>query len=189
MPINKSLPSSTRNAWTYTQNDVDTLREQIEQNESGKRRWLLLLLLLTAAALVGAIILLSTSYALYSSSESEKTRLTDENASLKSQLAKSDKELNVYIEKEKKQNEAVAKARESIDRMLSSALGGSNVSGFARLVYESPSSRVELDRIPPSSLFHNWKVQNDTGGTDVYTLVGGNVKGKWVIYSNLIARQ
>jgi type II secretory pathway component PulL len=189
MPTDKSSTQSTRNAWTYTQNDVDTLREQIEQNEAGKRRWLLLLLLLTAAALVGAIVLLSTSYALYSSSETEKTRLADENASLKSQLAKSEKELTVYIEKEKKQNEAVAKARESIDKMLSSALGGTNVSGFARMVYESPSSRVEMDRIPPSSLFHNWKMQNEAGGTDIYTLVGGNVKGKWVIYSNLIARQ
>jgi len=189
MPTDKSLPSSTRSAWTYTQNDVDTLREQIEQNEAGKRRWLLLLLLVTVAALVGSIILLSTSYALYSSSETEKIRLADENASLKSQLAKSEKELSVYIEKEKKQNDAVAKAKESIDKMLSSALGGANVSGFARMVYESPNRCVELDKIPPSSLFHNWKVQNDAGGTDVYTLVGGNVKGKWVIYSNLISRQ
>ena len=189
MPTEKSSSQATRSSWTYTQNDVDTLREQIEQNEAGKRRWLLLLLLITAAALVGAIILLSTSYALYSSSESEKTRLADENAALKTQLAKTEKDLNVYVEKEKKQNDAVAKAKESIDKMLSSALGGSNVSAFARQVYESPLSRVELDRIPPSSLFHNWKAQNETGGTDVYTLVGGTVKGKWVIYSNLIARQ
>jgi cell division protein FtsB len=188
MPIEKSAPSSTRSAWTYTQNDVDTLREQIEQNEAGKRRWLFLLLLLTAAALVGALILLSTSYALYSSSESEKARLAEENTGLKSQLAKNEKELNLYVEKEKKQNEAVAKARESIDKMLTSALGGANVSGFARLVYESPLSRVEVDRLPPSSLFHNWKVQNEAGGTEVYTLVGGNIKGKWVIYSNLISR-
>ncbi|MBI3651071.1 MAG: hypothetical protein HY231_08475 [Acidobacteria bacterium] len=188
MPTEKSSSSSTRSSWTYTQNDVDTLREQIEQNEAGKRRWLLLLLLLTAAALVGALILLSTSYALYSSSEAEKTRLTNENAALKTQLAKTEKDLNVYSEKEKQQNEAVAKARESIDKMLSSALGGSNVSAFARLVYESPNRCVEVDKIPPSSLFHNWKAQNETGGTDVYTLVGGKIKDKWVIYSNLIAR-
>jgi cell division protein FtsB len=187
MPTDK--PSTSRSSWTYTQNDVDTLREQIEQNEAGKRRWLLLLLLITAAALVGAIILLSTSYALYSSSEAEKTKLTDENKNLKSQLGKCEKDLNIYIEKEKKQADAVAKAKESIDKMLSSALGGVNVSSFAKMVYESPDSRVELDKVPPSNLFHNWKVQNDTGGTDVYTLVGGTVKGKWVIYSNLISRQ
>jgi outer membrane murein-binding lipoprotein Lpp len=189
MPTDKSSNQSTRSSWTYTQTDVDTLREQIEQNEAGKRRWLLLLLLITAAALVGAIILLSTSYALYSSSESEKTALATENAALKSQIGKCEKDLNAYIEKEKKQNDAVAKAQESIDKMLPGALGGANVSSFARLVYESPSSRVEMDKIPPSNLFRNWKTQNDNGNTDVYTLVGGNVKGKWVIYSNLISRQ
>jgi hypothetical protein len=189
MPTDKSSNPSTRSSWTYTQNDVDTLREQIEQNEAGKRRWLLLLLLITAAALIGSLILLSTSYALYSSSESEKLSLASENATLKSQIGKCEKDLNSYIEKEKRQNEAVAKAQESVGRMLPGALGGVNVSSFARMVYESPSSRVEMERIPPSTLFRNWKAQNDSGGTDVYTLVGGNVKGKWVIYSNLIARQ
>jgi hypothetical protein len=189
MPTDKSSNQSTRSVWTYTQTDVDTLREQIEQNEAGKRRWLLLLLLLTAAALVGAVVLLSTSYALYSSSESEKTALATENAALKSQIGKCEKDLNAYIEKEKKQNEAVAKAQESVGRMLPGALGGVNVSSFAKMVYESPSSRVEMDRLPPSNLFRNWKAQNESGSTDVYTLVGGNVKGKWVIYSNLISRQ
>ncbi len=176
-------------SWTYTQSDVDTLREQIEQDEAGKRRWLLLLLLLTATALVGAIIWLSTNFALYSSSESEKQRLADENASLKAQLGKCQKELASYVDKEKKQEEAVAKAKESVTRMLPGALGGVNVPAFARQVYESPSSRVEMDSVPPSMLFKNWRATNDTGGTDVYTLVGGNIGGKWVVYSNLIARQ
>lgn len=189
MPTDKSSNPSTRSSWSYTQNDVDTLREQIEQNEAGKRRWLLLLLVITAGALVGALVLLSTTYALYSSSESAKATLANENAALKSQLSTCEKDLNVYIEQETKQNEAVARAQESVSKMLPGALGGVNVSSFAKMVYESPNSRVEMNRIPPSNLFRNWKAQNESGGTDVYTLVGGNVKGKWVIYSNLIARQ
>jgi cell division protein FtsB len=189
MPTDKSSNPSTRSSWNYTQTDVDTLREQIEQNEAGKRRWLLLLLLVSVAALIGALVLLSTSYALYSSAESEKSSLASENASLKALVGKCEKELNGYIEKEKRQTEALAKAQESVGRMLPGALGGANISGFARMVYESPSSRVEIDRLPPSNLFRNWKAQNEAGGTDVYTLVGGNVKGKWVIYSNLISRQ
>ena len=77
---------SPRKQWVvnYTQSDVDTIREQIEQNEALKRRWLLLFLILAVGALVGAVVLLSTSYALYASSESDKKRLTDENAALKS---------------------------------------------------------------------------------------------------------
>src|SRR6185369_212997 len=68
---------------SYTQSDVDTIREQIEQNEAAKRRWLFLALMIAVAALVGVIILVSSSYALYSKSESDKRRLSDENAAMK----------------------------------------------------------------------------------------------------------
>ena len=70
-------------AVSYTQSDVDTIREQIEQNEAAKRRWLFLALMITVAALVGVVILMSSSYALYSKSESDKRKLSDENAGLK----------------------------------------------------------------------------------------------------------
>jgi hypothetical protein len=73
--------------------------------------------------------------------------------------------------------------------MLPGALGGVNVPAFAKMVYDSPNSRVEMGNIPPSALFRNWKMPSESGGVEVYTLVGGNVGGKWVIYSNLISRQ
>src|SRR5262245_53822551 len=112
MPTNTSSNKPT-GGWTYTQNDVDTLREQIEQNEAAKRRWLLLLLLIVSGALVGAIVLLSTTYALYSSGQSDQQKVAQENISLKSQLDKCQKDLVVYQEKEKKQLDAVTKARDS----------------------------------------------------------------------------
>lgn len=189
MPRENSSTSSTGGGWSYTQNDVDTLREQIEQNEAAKRRWLLLLLVTVGGALVGSIVLLSTTYTLYSSGEAEKENIAQENAALKAQLDKCQKELAVYQEREQKQADAVAKARESVNQMLPGAWSGVNVGQFARQVYESPESRVEVERLPPSSLFRNWRATNDGGGTDVYTLVGGFVKGRWVIYSNLISRQ
>ncbi|MEW6127115.1 MAG: hypothetical protein AB1757_08755 [Acidobacteriota bacterium] len=189
MPTENYSNPAPRGGWTYTQSDVDTLREHIQQTEAVKRRWLFLLLLLTAAALVGSIIWLSTNYALYAASEAEKKKLSDENAALKAQLSKTQKELSVYVDKEKKQTEAVDKAKQSVAQMLPGALGGVNVPAFAKMVYESPNSRVEMDNIPPSSLFRNWKMPNEAGGVDVYTLVGGNVSGKWVIYSNLISKQ
>ena len=67
----------TNNEYTvnYNQSDVDNIRDQIEQTESAKRRWLFLVLIISIAALAGAIVLLSTNYALYSSSESEKKKL------------------------------------------------------------------------------------------------------------------
>src|SRR5262245_15216563 len=76
---------SPRNRWvvSYTQSDVDTIREQIEQNEASKRRWLVLVLLATLAALIGLAVVLSSGYALYTGSLSEKRRLNDENNALK----------------------------------------------------------------------------------------------------------
>ena len=63
----------------YGQSDVDTIREQIEQTEAMKRRWLFMAMIVSIAALIGAIVLLSTNYALYSSSESDKKSLVHEN--------------------------------------------------------------------------------------------------------------
>ncbi len=189
MPTENYTNPAPRSGWSYTQSDVDTLREHIQETERVKRRWLFLLLLLTAAALVGCIIWLSTNYAMYAASESEKQKFAEENISLKAQLGKSLKELASFVDKEKKQAETVEKAKQSVSQMLPGALGGANVPAFAKMVYESPNSRVEMDTVPPSMLFRNWKMPNESGGVDVYTLVGGNIGGKWVIYSNLISKQ
>jgi hypothetical protein len=56
------------------------------------------------------------------------------------------------------------------------------------MVYSLPGGRIELDRKPPDKLFRNWKVANGST-TEVYALVGGFVDGKWVVYSNLVARK
>jgi cell division protein FtsB len=189
MPTQNYTNPASRSGWTYNQSDVDTLREHIQETERVKRRWLFLLLLLTAAALVGAIVWLSTNFAMYAASEAEKKNLAEENAGLKAELSKTQKDLAGYVDKEKRQAESVEKARQSVGQMLPGALGGVNVPAFAKMVYDSPNSRVEMGNIPPSTLFRNWKMPSESGGVEVYTLVGGNVGGKWVIYSNLISRQ
>src|SRR5262252_2166457 len=77
----------------YTQRDVDAIREQIEQGQAAKRRLIVLTLIVVLAALVGALILLSTSYGLYTKSNSDRQRLTDENAGFKSQAEKCEQQL------------------------------------------------------------------------------------------------
>src|SRR4026208_189084 len=77
----------------YGQSDVDTIREQIVQTEAMKRRWLFLVMIVCIAALVGAIVLLTTNYALYSSSESDKKSLVQENAALKSRVDQTQQQL------------------------------------------------------------------------------------------------
>jgi cell division protein FtsB len=190
---NQSPHAGTRThnefAVSYNQSDVDNIRGQIEQTESAKRRWLFLALIITIAALIGAIVLLSTNYALYSSSESEKKRLVQENAALKQRADQTQQQLDAKMAKETSEAQTRAEAQAKMDKLLPAVLNdnvsGGEVASFARMVYNLPGRRVELERKPPDKLFRNWKVNNGRE-TEVYTLVGGLVDGKWVVYSNLV---
>jgi cell division protein FtsB len=176
----------------YGQSDVDTIREQIEQTEAMKRRWLFMAMIISIAALIGAIVLLSTNYALYSSSESDKKALVHENAALKSRADQTQQQLDSRNAQDARHAEARADAQTKLQTVLPAILRGNaspgEVSSFARMVNALPNSRVELDSKPPDKLFRNWKA-NAGGAIETYTLVGGFVDGKWVVYSNLVARK
>jgi len=184
----------THDEWavSYGQSDVDTIRDQIEQTEAMKRRWLVMALIITLAALVGAIVLLSTNYALYSSSESDKKSLVQENAALKSRADQTQQQLDAKNAKEASESQARAEAQAKLDKLLVSVpggnAGGGEVGNFARMVYNLPNRRIELASKPSDKLFRNWKVTSGST-TEVYTLVGGFVDGKWVVYSNLVAKK
>jgi len=190
---NPSHPAA-RNQWvvSYTQSDVDTIREQIEQNESAKRRWLFLALVIAVAALVGVIVLVSSSYALYSQSESDKRRLSDENAALKAagdQCQQQLKSATAVQEREAQaRNEAQARLGTLMPAVLRSSASDADNAAFAHMVASLPYSRVEVEQKPPDKLFRNWRYKSDAG-LETYTLVGGFVDGKWVIHSNLVARK
>jgi cell division protein FtsB len=176
----------------YGQSDIDTIREQIEQTESAKRHWLFLALIISIAALVGAIVLLSTNYALYSSSESAKKKLAQENAALKSRADETQQQLDGKNAQEAKDAEARAEAQTKLEPLIPAVLRGnaspSQIASFARMVHSLPNGRVELDAKPPDKLFRNWKASVGST-TETYTLVGGFVDGKWVVYSNLVSRR
>ena len=177
---------------SYTQSDVDTIREQIEQNESAKRRRLVLALLITLAALIGVIVVMSSGYALYSSSQSDKRRLSDENAALKVAGDKCQQQLKAATAAQEREAQARADAQSRLGTLLPAVLRSSasetDTAAFARMVYTLPQARVEVDQKPPDKLFRNWRYKSDSA-TEVYTLVGGFVDGKWIIHSSLVARK
>src|SRR5512145_3161401 len=121
----------------YGQSDVDTIREQIEQTEAMKRRWLFMAMIISIAALVGAIVLLSTNYSLYSSSESEKKALVQENAALKSRADETQQQLEARTAQEAKDAEARAEAQTKLQTVLPAVLRGSagpgEIASFARM--------------------------------------------------------
>lgn len=183
-----------RDQWTinYSQGDVDSIREQIEQTESAKRHRLVLAFIVALAVLAGAIALMSTNYALYNSSEKEKKRLGDENAALKARVDQTQQHLDAKTAQETKdaqiRDEAQLRLGKLMPAVRSGKANGSEMASFARMVYYLPNSRVELAERPQNELFRNWKVT--TGSTtEVFTMVGGFVDGKWVVYSNLVARK
>lgn len=177
---------------TYGQRDVDAIRQQIEETEASKRRGLLWALGISIAALAGSIALLTTSYALYSSSESDKQKLTEENASLRLRADQTQQQLDVATATLAEHSQKKADAQIKLEKILPGVLKGiaspGEMASFAQMVHNEASGRLELDQRPPDKLFRNWR---STGGESpgTYALVGGFVDGKWVVYSNLVARR
>lgn len=186
--------SSRQSQWaiSYTQSDVDTIRNQIEETESNKRRWLIVALIVTIAALAAVIALLTTSYALYSKSESEKKRVTEENAVLKTDVERYRQQLDTVTASQEKESQARAASQSSLESLLPAVLKASasdaQTARFAQMVSNLPGGRLEVGEKPPDKLFRNWKLKTDAA-TETYTLVGGLVDGKWMIHSNLVARK
>jgi hypothetical protein len=176
----------------YTQTDVDMIRAQIIQGEALKRRWLILGLMLATAALVTVLVLLSTSYALYARASNANESLTKENSALATRAAKAQEDLEAKMTRDAERQRAEAETQETLKGLLATVMGKSDVppgvgSRFAKAVYQL-GGRVETEAIPSNKLFRNWKVNTDSG-FEIYTIVGGFDEGKWVIYSNLIARK
>lgn len=190
MPVSRS--SHGHFGVTYSQSDVNMIREQILQTEASKRRSMVIALMITIAALAGAVILLSTFYGLYIAGQSDKERLAQENATLKARVAEAQKRLDEMTSKvgaaASLRDEAQSRLQSLLPAVLNSSASGVEVASFARMVYDLPQSRIELDRQPPNTLFRNWRASADST-TETYTLVGGFVDGKWVVYSNLIAKR
>lgn len=185
-------PRSTDWAIRYTQTDVDVIRAQIIQSEALKRRWLVLALILAIAGLATVLVLLSTSYALYAGASNAKESLEQENSAIAIRAAEAEKGLEERRARDAEQHKAQGEAQERLKGLLAMVTGNSDVptsvgARFARTVHEL-GGRVETESKPSDKLFRNWRVTTSSGA-EIYTLVGGFDDGKWVIYSNLIARR
>ena len=191
-PPSRLTRPSNEGTITYNQRDVDAIREQIEQTESSKRRGLLWALGLSTAALIASIVWLSTTYALYSVSKSDKQKLIQENNALRLRADQTQVQLDAANDMLARNSQHKAAAQAKFDKLLPEVMKGNaspgEVASFAQMVHSEASGRLELDQKPPDKLFRNWR---STGGEapGTYTLVGGFVDGKWVVYSNLVARR
>jgi hypothetical protein len=175
----------------YTQSDVDVIRDQIIQGETMKRRSLMLGLILATAGLAATIALLSSSYGLYARSKAQNDELTRQNAATAQRNTDAQQALDALRARDARQESTKAEAMALVQKLLPG--GSANTaapiqgSSLARAVHQL-GGHVETPSKPPDKLFRNWKVIADSS-TEVYTVVGGFVDGKWVIYSNLVGRR
>jgi hypothetical protein len=195
MAVNQvSQGAQTQRQWAinYSQSDIDALREQIVQAESAKRRWLILGLVIAVGGLAGALALLTTNYALYARSETEKENLARENVAVKARADRAQEALDARNARDAKEASDKTDAQEKFQKLLPKILGSTassqEISAFARMVHQLPDRRAEVTSKPPDKLFHNWRAKTDSG-TEIFSLVGGFLEGKWVIYSNLVGRE
>jgi hypothetical protein len=138
------------------------------------------------------IALLSSSYAMYASTQAENKQLTQQNAAAVKTGNEAQQALDELRAREAKQESAKAESQAMMQKLASgmplddygSALNGGK---FAKAVHQM-GGRVETGARPPDKLFRNWKVSGDSA-SEIYTVVGGFVDGKWVVYSNLVARK
>jgi cell division protein FtsB len=191
-PAIRSAQSRDERTVYYTQNDVEVIREQIIQGESMKRRWLVLGLILAIAGLAVTIILLSSSYTLYARTEAHNEELTRQTAATAQRNTEVQQALDVLRERDARQESAKAEALSLSQKLFSGVPGSADLSpnqgaSLAKAIYQL-GGHVEAPSKPPDKLFRNWKVNADSE-TEYYTVVGGFVDGKWVIYSNLVARR
>ena len=189
--IRGTAPKDARTVY-YTQSDVDVIRDQIIQGETMKRRSLILGLILATAGLAVTIALLSSSYSLYAGSKAQAAQLTQENAVTAKRSSEAQQALDVLKARDASQESSKAEATALVQKLLpvgSAVEGVSPVQGgaLAKAIHQV-GGRVETQSKPPDKLFRNWKV-NTGSSTELYTVVGGFVDGKWVIYSNLVGRR
>jgi hypothetical protein len=172
------------------QQELEMVRRQTIQIESEKRALLRLLLLIVSLLLLVALALLGFTYRSYRQSSGVVRAAELKAEAAESKFQQCDRELQEKKAQLEQSAQTVAQQQERVEalknRVLSQGVSQGEVAEFARLVYLSPRRSVEVPRLPPNALFQRiWRFRAPDQ-TQVYVLVGGQVDGKPVIYSNLI---
>lgn len=175
---------------TYSQQEIEMVRRQTIQIETEKRALIRFLLMVTTVALLVALVALGIVTYLYLNGKSTVVAATARAAELETKLQQTTKELQDKTAQLERRAQVAAQRKGRFDELLGKVMSQTasytEIGEFAKEIYESPQKYVEVQRMPPSSLFKYYKYRaNDQ--TQTYVLVPGQIGGKWRIYSNLTA--
>jgi hypothetical protein len=178
----------TDDTMTYSQQEVEMVRRQTIQIEVEKRALIRLLLIITSVALLVTLLSLGIVSYLYLSGKGAVDEAKARAADLESRLEQTTRELQEKTAQLERRAQVAAQRKGRFDELLAKALNQTasytEVGELAKEIYESPQKVVEVQRMPPSSLFKYYKYRANNQ-VQTYVLVPGQVGGKWLIYSNL----
>lgn len=164
------------------------VRRQTIQIEVEKRALIRLLLIITSAALLVTLLSLGIVSYLYLSGKGAVDEAKARAADLESRLQQTTRELQDKTAQLERRAQVAAQRKGRFDELLARALNQTasytEIGELAKEIYESPQKVVEVQRMPPSSLFKYYK-HRANNQVQTYVLVPGQVGGKWLIYSNL----
>ena len=175
----------------YSQQEYDMMRRQTLQIEAEKRAIFRTLLTGVSILLTISLLLLGFLFRRYSQSSSLISEAEARAATAEAQLQQANQEL----QDKRAQLESIAQRatqrNERINSLVPVAMrkgaSDSEVATLAHAIYESPGHVIELPGIPPNSILRRYRYRSG-GDVRAYVLVAGNVNGKWLLYSNLVAR-
>lgn len=168
------------------------VRRQTIQIESEKRAFLRLALTVVSALLVASLLLTAVLYRNYSVADdklqSAEDRARDAEAKYQGasrELAEKKATLDKLNEKAANQNAVI---KSITPKLIGNVASNEEIAALAHAIYQQPGHSITLPSIPPDNVLRRYKIRAD-GQTNTYVLVAGLVDGKWVLYSNLLARK
>jgi hypothetical protein len=175
----------------YSQQEYDMMRRQTLQVEAEKRAIFKTLLTGVSIILALSLLILGYLYRQYSQSSSLISAAEARAALAESQFQQANQELQDkraqlegIAQREAQRNE---KINTLVPAVMRKGASDSEIASLAHAIYETPGRVIELPGIPPDSILRRYRYRSG-GEVRAYVLVAGNVNGKWLLYSNLVAR-
>jgi type II secretory pathway pseudopilin PulG len=175
----------------YSQQEYDMMRRQTLQVEAEKRAIFKTLLTAVTIILTISLLLLGYLFRRYSQSSTLISAAEARAAQAEGQFQQANQEL----QDKRAQLESIAQRTTQRNAQINSLIpvvmrkgaSDSEVATLAHAIYESPGRVIELPGIPPDSILRRYRYRSG-GQVRAYVLVAGNVNGKWLLYSNLVAK-
>ena len=175
----------------YSQQEYDMMRRQTLQIEAEKRAIFKTLLMGVSIVLTLSLLLLgflfrrySQSSSLISAAESRASLAEAQYQQVNQELQDKRAQLESIAQRTAQRNERV---NTLVPAVMRKGASDSEIATLAHAIYGSPGHVIELPSIPPDSILRRFRYRSG-GEVRAYVLVAGNLNGKWLLYSNLVAR-